>query len=503
LLRDHVASATAAVIARRAAILLLAATAILAAAQPAAASTQTFLPTADAHVSESAPKVNYGTASSLKLDGSPSVAGFVRFAPQVDGSVSKATLRFYTNKESGTGFEVRTVANSSWNERTITNANAPTVSSSVLGRSGGFGRSAWVSVDVTAAVSRSGAVTFALRTPSPTDFLLASREAGKLRAAQLVVDTGAPAPSPAPPPPPPPPPPADAVRPYDPASPWNTPIGPNPVLDPQSNTYINAIADNNLPLTSDVDQYTIPVYRFNASTPLRTVKLSGYFSAYDAGDNSRKSPGFAPTVSGIPVPENALQSSGTDGQIVIWNPETGVEYSFWQFKRDASGAYTATNGYRYHTTAGYYGRFADGRSGRGAGTPYFAGLVRKWEIDRGRIDHALAFAYDAPSGAFRYPASKSDGLGDIHSVDPPEGARIQLDPSLTDADLTKLGLSPAARTIAKALQTYGMYVIDNSRSSKVYLEDRMTAGWDATIDRHLVSKLPWNAFRVVAAPPAP
>ena len=86
-------------------------------------------------------------------------------------------------------------------------------------------------------------------------------------------------------------------------------------------------------------------------------------------------------------------------QIVIWDPTTGTEYSFWQFARLADGTYTATNGYRYHTTAGYNGRFADGLAGRGAGTPYFAGLVRKWEIDQGRIDHALAFAYDSPSAS--------------------------------------------------------------------------------------------------------
>jgi hypothetical protein len=296
-----------------------------------------------------------------------------------------------------------------------------------------------------------------------------------------------------------------ALRPYDAQSPWNTPIGANPVIDSQSASLMGAISDNNLPLTSDPDQYAIPVYYFNDQTPRRTITLSGYFSSYDSGDYSRVGYGFAPTVANVPIPDGATQSAGTDGQLVFWDPTTGTEYSFWQFDKDAAGKYTATNGVRYHTTSGNYGRFADGLAGRGAGMPYFAGLVRKWELDRGRIEHALAFAYDSPSGAFVYPASKSDGasFGGILGIDRPEGARLQLDPSLTEADFARWGLSAPAKIIAAALQRYGMYVVDHSGSSKIYLEDRRTAGWDASIDRHLTEKIPWTAFRVVSPPATP
>ena len=46
-----------------------------------------------------------------------------------------------------------------------------------------------------------------------------------------------------------------------------------------------------------------------------------------------------------------------------------------------------------------------------------------------------------------------------------------------------------------------MYVIDHSGSSKIYLEDRLTAKWGSDITRDLVRGIPWSAFRVVAAPP--
>jgi hypothetical protein len=48
-----------------------------------------------------------------------------------------------------------------------------------------------------------------------------------------------------------------------------------------------------------------------------------------------------------------------------------------------------------------------------------------------------------------------------------------------------------------------MYVIDNSGSSKIYLEDRISAGWGPSIDRHLTEKIPLTAFRVVNPPVVP
>jgi hypothetical protein len=287
-----------------------------------------------------------------------------------------------------------------------------------------------------------------------------------------------------------------STRPYSATSPWNTPIAASPAISPQSSSYIHAIADNGMPLTSSVDQYTIPVYEVTASTPKATVTGTGSFGAYDNGDSSRVGYGTPWTVTGVPVPSGASAGAGSDGQIEIVDPATGTEYGFYQFAYVSPGHYKASNGYRYHTTSAYNGRFADGRAGRGAGTTYLAGLVRPWEITQGHIDHALAFAYANPAHAFVYPASKTDG-GGVTGVDLPEGTRLQLDPSLTDAQLTAMGLNPTARIVAHAMQRYGMYVIDNSGASKVYLEARSTAGWGSSVTASMLSAIPWSRFRVV------
>jgi hypothetical protein len=286
-------------------------------------------------------------------------------------------------------------------------------------------------------------------------------------------------------------------RPYASDSPWNSPIG-SAHVSSKSSSYIQAISDNGASLTADPDQYTIPVYTFNSSTPTETVTGGGNFGAYDSGDSKRVGKG-SPWTMHVPVPDGAAGGSGSDGQIEIWDPKSGIEYGFWQFQKTSSGHYQATNGYRYHTGSGYHGRFADGGAGRGAGTPYLAGLVRPWEIAQGHIDHALAFAYDSPAPTYVYPASRSDG-GGSSGIDLPEGTRIQLDPGLTDADFDRMHLNAAAKVIAHALQKYGMYVIDNSGASKVYLEDRSTAHWGSEISRNMLAGLPWSDFRVVDPP---
>jgi chitodextrinase len=306
-------------------------------------------------------------------------------------------------------------------------------------------------------------------------------------------------------------------RPYNPDGPWNTPIGNSPQVHTNSAAYIQRMIDKtpvegggitdangfNKVLTSDTGQYSIPIYKFNASTPRASVIMSGYFGYYDTNDGSRVSPGFAATIPNVPIPPDAIAGAGSDGQITFWDATTGEEWGFWQFYKDGSGNYHATNGFRYHTTATFNGRFSDGLSGRGAGTTYFSGLVRPWEIAQGRIDHALSLAFAGPSPEFVYPASKSDGgnFGGVSGVDIPEGGRVQLDPTLTDADFTAWGLNAQAKIVAKALQQYGAYVIDNSGSTKLYVEYQETAQWNTSqVNRNFLSKIPLNKFRVLAFP---
>jgi hypothetical protein len=289
-------------------------------------------------------------------------------------------------------------------------------------------------------------------------------------------------------------------RPYSDASPWNVPIPANPALDPDSDDIIAAFSASRT-LTSDPTQYTYPLYEVPSGTALRSVHVQNLYSDVVSETELRRVSG--PTVQ-VPIPADAQAAAGTDAQVIIVDWATGDEWGFWQLRKDSSGNFVATNGYHYDVDySGVPPRDASGRpfGSRGAGVPYFTGLVRPWEVAQGRIDHALAIAYDYPSPEWIYPASKSDGKNTtIDAV--PEGTRFQLDPSFDVSTLS----DPVARMVARALQEYGAYVIDNSGSTKVMFEYEGTADWGGQVTRSTVSKIPLSRFRVLGpqdAPPPP
>ncbi len=284
-------------------------------------------------------------------------------------------------------------------------------------------------------------------------------------------------------------------RPYSDTSPWNTPIG-RAAPHKRSGFHIRALTGT---LSSDPNQYTYPVYAVSATTPRRSVRISGYFS--NVTDGGRKLVNQRGGSVSLPIPAGAAAATGNDAQIILIDHTTGDEWGASHFTRTAGG-YRAWNVYHYNTRwSGVPPRAANGGSfaNRGAGVPYLAGLVRPCEIAAGRIDHALAFAYDAPRGSFVAPATKSDG-GSDDPRDLPEGARLQLDPKITPAQIRRWGCAGACFTIARALQKYGMYVIDNSGRPKLIAEFGGTARWGGVLNSRTVGPIPLSRFRYVTGP---
>ena len=137
----------------------------------------------------------------------------------------------------------------------------------------------------------------------------------------------------------------------------------------------------------------------------------------------------------------------------------------------------------------------------GSNISRLAGVVRTAEIARGRIDHALVFSTNnACRGVYRYPATKTDGPSD-RSDCIPEGARVQLDPSLDVASMP--GLTKAERVVAKALQTYGAYAMDIGGANMAFIFEDPSGradpypaaglGWDYIG----MDGIPWSKLRVL------
>ncbi len=279
-------------------------------------------------------------------------------------------------------------------------------------------------------------------------------------------------------------------RPYSDDSPWNTPISDSP-------KYLDRDIGVRGKLTSSPEQYTYPVYYVSSTTARRTVTVSGWFSnVVDGGErlvNQRAG------TTQLPIPDAAEAAAGSDAQIILIDPVTGDEWGASNLKEVGDGVFEAWNAYHYSTKwTGVPPYDENGQPfwPRGAGVPYLAGLVRPCEIQRGRIDHALAFAYDSPSAENVFPATKSDGDGPLGAL--PEGSRLQLNPKLTAQDLSALGCAGPCLTIARALQRHGMYVIDNSGRPKVMLEYQGTAKWNGLAGADTVSPIPFSEFRVLA-----
>jgi hypothetical protein len=286
---------------------------------------------------------------------------------------------------------------------------------------------------------------------------------------------------------------ASCARPYASDSPWNRPVG----------RVRGRAAGLRERLTSDPSQYTFPVYEVTSRTPLRTVRFDGWYSRVSAGGrrlvNVRGGSG-SDRVARVPVPAQAEAAAGTDGQVILVNRDTGEEWDMWRFRRGTGGTYDVTNVGRYVTRWSAVPPHDDNRRTwalRGAKIPYLAGLVRPCEIARGRIDHALAFAYPGVSARWVYPATHSDGDGEGL----PMGTRLQLDPSVgTQTIKRRWGCTGSCFTIARALQRYGMYLIDGSGRSKLMMEYDATADWNGEITARTPSAIPADRFRIVPPP---
>ena len=283
--------------------------------------------------------------------------------------------------------------------------------------------------------------------------------------------------------------------PYSASSPWNTPIGPSPAYG-SSDAILKAAIGT---ISSDPTQYTFPVYEVDSRARRQPVRLAGWYSDVSA-DGRRLRTSRGRTVD-IPIPDGAAPAAGSDAQIVVVDRETGDEWGLWRAGQGEDGAWRAENAYHYDIDwDGVPPRERDGRPflSRGAGVPYLAGLVRPCELRQGRIEHALAFAYDHASPRHVFPATKSDGNGSV-ARDLPEGARLQLDPALSERDIEAWGCNGPCLVIARALQRYGMYVIDNSGRPKIMLEYEGTARWDGLVTSKTVSPIPDSAFKLVAS----
>lgn len=223
---------------------------------------------------------------------------------------------------------------------------------------------------------------------------------------------------------------------------WDVSVPSYTSLHPDSDSLVANIVDqvNTYGAAVVRDGNASPVYEVDAGvTPVSVIP-------YDCGSGIPAD--LANQWSAVPIPFHAVPSGGSNSQMVVYQPSTS---SVWEFghMRNVSGQWEACTGGRITTNSG--GVFPSPYGVTTSGLAVLGGQLSIEELQSGQINHVIGLNLPQTSGVV-WPASQA-GSGSAGS--PAMGQRFRLDPNI---NVDSLGLSPVARAIAKAGQTYGFVV---------------------------------------------
>jgi len=312
---------------------------------------------------------------------------------------------------------------------------------------------------------------------------------------------------------------------FSPDSFWNTPIPDTARTDNQSDHWIRLLTEaqrsRGRGLHINLKEWTMPVFQAGNQTPrhqlhpklLRCPLSQGHVIASEKKLNPDHPCGIHRNIAaGAPIPDEAVPDPRHDAHMIVIDEDEERVYDFWQCRREADGTWHTNSAISYDLWGSgvFKPEDLDGIENdesvhfygpcRASGVPALAGLIMEDEIRSGLIAHKLAFACPVPGLQQRVypPAAWTDGWlpGGL-----PEGCTLQLDTSL---DLTAFDLSPAALTIARALQIYGAVLVDYAGSvtlSGELLDPHPGRTWDGFLGEWDLEQIPFSHFRILETGP--
>lgn len=145
----------------------------------------------DTYVRADSPTTNFGSSTSLQVDGSPVKHFLLKFSVSGVGTqrVTAATLRLYNVDPSSAGGDFHG-ASSSWDERTVTWNTKPTYDPATVASQGSVAVGNWYDVNVTPLVTGDGTVSLLATTANTNGADYSSKEGTPGRAPELIVTTG-------------------------------------------------------------------------------------------------------------------------------------------------------------------------------------------------------------------------------------------------------------------------------------------------------------------------
>ena len=275
---------------------------------------------------------------------------------------------------------------------------------------------------------------------------------------------------------------ADSRRPvFAPDSFWYRPVPANAPVNPRSAAYVlefqrqihayyNGVGIN-------LGAYSTPIYV--AGPGAKTVAVTQWnCQNYLDADLPRQ-------WAAVPIPAYARPAYGTDAEMTIYQPSSDTMWEFWQ-ARQAGAKWQACWGGKMTGVSKNEGIWPQRYGVAATGLPFAPGQITVEELKRSSIRHVMGIALvDAEkSSVFSWPANRSDGYNPQNAPNRiPEGLRFRLDPAM---NVDALNLSPVARTIAKAAQTYGFVVWDKAGSISLRFENPLDYTLTGQIDPYPV-----------------
>jgi hypothetical protein len=295
---------------------------------------------------------------------------------------------------------------------------------------------------------------------------------------------------------------------------WNQPIPPGAQIDPRTERWVKLLETepSHENVLINCEQWTIPVYEVNASTPLVKVGLLGITPKEQIHWHThREYFGHGRGFDMVPIPTTASPDPQADSHMAVVDWGRNLVWDMWNLSRNPDGTWKSATGMVYPANgSGVFSTEAlgveDGESvhfhgpSRASGVPAVAGLIMYDEVMSGAIRHKIAAASRfCAFQEFVFPAAWTDGIveGGI-----PEGSLIQLDPNL---DLSGFPLTPEERIVCVALQRYGMVLVDLAQGQPVYAEGlwgHPGKSWKGKLrPTGGLSTIPYKYYRVLVTGP--
>jgi hypothetical protein len=256
-------------------------------------------------------------------------------------------------------------------------------------------------------------------------------------------------------------------------------------VDARSAAILQAMGADSLKLHPDfgAPQYGLPY----ATVPGTETRVPMTFTYATQSD-----PGPYPFPIDVPI-QGGANSSGDRHAIVLDRDNCLLyeTYDTWP----SNGGFRAGSGALFDLSTGAL-RPDGWTSATASGLALLPGLARPEEVlDAGEIRHALLFSAGSTAHAYVHPATHSSGTSADPNA-PPLGLRVRLRASF---DLSNYRGS--SLIILKALQRYGMLLVDNSQPGLFWsIAGAQSSRWNDS-DLQQIKSVPASAFDVTQLGP--